>query len=528
VPKPVSLLILVGILWLGLPALAQPKVGASNPQDKPRKIKDEPNDAFKKWLIDVGPILSPEEISAWTKLQNNEEREHFIEDFWRRRDPDPDTEENEYREAYYERLAYVNEHFSSGIPGFKTDRGRIYLKYGKPDEVESHPAGGSYQRESWEGGGSTSTYPFERWWYRNLPGHPDVDIEFVDPTGSGEYRIARNPFEKDALLHVPGAGPPGINQSDYVLAAGGAGNPFSSRAKDSQFDWMDRIRFLNEAPPVNFDHFESTRTRTPVVEDNPLSTAVQISYFKQADDRVMVAFTVQTDNKDLVFRDLGGIQTARVNIAGRITTIAEKRVGFFEDAVTTTAMAGELIEAKVRKSSYQKAVPLAPGRYRLDLLVRDVESGAASLQHVGFEVPKFGTRLAASSLILASVLEQVSDLPASRQFVIGDKKVIPNLTGTFHRGATIGIYLQVYNADIDQTTLRPAVDVEYALIKDGRELMKQAEDWRGVASTGDRLVLARLIDSRSLNPGDYEIEVRIRDRVSNRSLVQKTKVTIEK
>src|SRR5438067_847294 len=519
------LLLLAAMVMFVSPVFSQPKPASSAPQDKPRKIKEEPKKAFIKWSLDVDPIISPEELNAWKKLQTDEERERFIEEFWRRRDPDPDTEENEYREAYYERVAYVNEHFSSGIPGYKTDRGRIYLKYGKPNEVESHPSGGTYNRESYEGGGTTSTYPFERWWYRNIPGHNDIDIEFVDPTGSGEYRIARNPFEKDALLHVPGTGPTGIDQSEYVNAALGVGNPFSSRAKDSEFEWMDRMRILNEAPPVDFDGI-LVRTGKPVTEDSFLTTSVQISYFRQSDDRAMVAFTVQTDNKDLVFRDMGGLQTARLNISGRITSVAGRRVGYFEDAVTTTAMATELVEAKDRKSAYQKALPLPPGRYRIDLLVRDTESGAASLLHVGFEVPKFGTQLASSSLILASVLEQVSDVPASRQFVIGDKKVIPNLTGTFHRGSPVGVYMQIYNAGIDQTTLRPSVDVEYALIRDGKELGKQTEDWRGNSDAGQRLTLKRLIDSRQLIPGDYTLEVRVRDHVSGQSLKQAAKFSV--
>src|ERR671914_2944443 len=116
---------------------------------------------------------------------------------------------------------------------------------------------------------------------------------------------------------------------------------------------------------------------------------------------------------------------------------------------------------------------MLPGRYRIDLLVRDVESGAAGIQRLGFQVPKFGKDLAASSLVLASVLEHVSDVPASRQFVIGDKKVIPNLTATYRRGAPIGVYMQIYNAGVDQTTLRPSVDVEYDLMKDGKEIVKQ-------------------------------------------------------
>ena len=520
-----SILFIALLVFVAPRSLAQ-KPANVDPQNKPRKEKREPKTAFIDWLRDVEPIITPSEVEAWKKLRTDEEREQFIAEFWRLRDPDPDTDENEYREAYYERVAYANEHFSSGVPGVKTDRGRIYLKYGRPDEVESHPSGGSYERDVSEGGGSTSTYPFERWWYRNLPGGTDVDIEFVDPTGTGEYRLARNPFEKDALLHVPGAAPPGISQAEYVMAAGGIGNPFSSRLKDSEFEWLDRGKLLSEAPPVDFDRLRSTGTSSPVIEDNLLTSAVHLSYFKQSDDRVIVAFTIQTDNKDLVFRDSGGIQTARLNIAGRITSVAGRRVGFFEDAVTTTATAEELVEAKDRQSAYQKAVPLAPGRYRIDVLVRDTASGAASLQHVGFEVPKFGAGLTASSLVLASVLEQVSDALASRQFVIGDKKVIPNLTGSYHRGAPIGVYMQIYNAGIDQTTLRPSVDVEYVLLRDGKEIIKQPEDWRGANTSGERLTLARLIDSRSLSPGEYSIEIRVHDQVGGHTLMHSARFTI--
>ena len=511
-------------------ALAQKPAPTSDPQSKPRKIKDEPDKAFKQWIVDVSPIITGPELAAWNKLATNEEREQFIGGFWNLRDPNPDTEENEYREAYYERMAYVNEHFASGIPGYKTDRGRIYLRFGKPDEIESHPSGGAYNSETYERTGSTATYPFERWWYRNLPGSSDVEIEFVDPTGSGEYRIAHNPFEKIALLNVPGGMSTfdGLSQADIVAAANGFGNPFSPRAKDGQFEWMDRIRLISEAPPVNFDRPTGDILHHPVIDDNFLTSATQISFFKQSDDRAIIAFTVQTDNKDLVFKDMGGILTARLNISGRITSVAARRVGFFEDSVSTTATATELVETRDRKSAYQKAVSLPPGRYRIDLLVRDIESGAESRQHVGFEVPRFGTTLSSSSLILASVLEQVSDVPSSRQFVIGDKKVIPNLAGTFHRGAPVGLYMQIYNADIDQTTLRPSVDVEYVLSRDGKELGKQVEDWRGNSDAGQRLTVAHLIGSRGLTPGEYVTEVRVRDRVSGKTITQSAKFTIVK
>jgi GWxTD domain-containing protein len=521
------IILILSVLVVTVNINAQPATKSGDPQDKPRKVKQEPHKAFKQWLQEVEPIIRPEELDAWNKLRTDEEREQFILEFWRLRDTDPDTEENEYREAYFERFAYVNEHFSSGIPGYKSDRGKIYLKYGKPDEIESHPSGGSYQPPSHERYSATSTYPFEKWWYRHIPGRSDVEIEFVDPTGTGEYRIARNPFEKIANLHMPGGvSIPGVNQADIISAAGGFGNPFSSRAKDSWIDWMELMRLRDEAPRVNFDRDIGTGTSTPVTDDNFLTSNLQISFFRQSDDRVIVAFTVQADNRDLVFRDVGGLQTARLNIAGRIMSVSGRRVGVFEDAVTTTATSAELIDAKERKSAYQKALPMLPGRYRIDLLVRDVESGATGIQHVGFEVPKLGKDLAASSLVLASVLKQVSDIPASRQFVIGDKKVIPNLTATYRRGAPLGVYMQIYNAGVDQTTLRPSVDVEYALMKDGKEIGKQTEDWRGNSDSGQRLTLARLVDSRGLAPGEYAIEVRVRDRVSGQSLVQSAKFAI--
>jgi len=507
---------------------------AQDPSEKARNVKPELNKAYKDWLEkDVAYIITDEERKAFKKLQTDDERERFIEEFWRRRDPDPDTDENEYREEYYERIAYANEHFASGIPGWKTDRGRIYIMWGKPDETESHPSGGAYNRESYEGGGSTSTYPFERWFYRYLPGvGSGVEIEFVDPTGSGEYRIARNPDEKDALLHVPGAGltlaeEMGLsNKSDRISNLGGVGMPNYQREQDSPFSRLQILADLQRPPQIKFNDLASA-VNTPVIEDNPLNFDVRVDFFRQSDERVITAFTVQTDNQNLVFKDSGGLQEATLNIFGKITHVSGRRAGVFEDPVTTRATPEELTEAKERKSAYQKAVALSPGRYRVDVIVRDTASGATGVRHVGFEVPKYDTaKLSTSTLVLAAKLEGLGDQPAVGMFTIGNVKVIPNVSGTYHKGTPVGIYMQIYNAGIDQTTLRPSVDVEYALMKDGKEIFKAPEDWRGNSDAGQRLTLARLLDSRTLKPGDYSIEVRVRDRVSGQSLVQTAKFTI--
>lgn len=515
-------------------SLAQKPSQDQDPMNKPRKEKVELKKAYKDWLDkDVAYIITDEERKAFKKLETDDERERFIEEFWRRRDPDPDTDENEYREEYYERIAYANEHFASGIPGWKTDRGRIWIMYGKPDETETHPAGGHYNRESYEGGGSTSTYPFERWFYRYLAGvGSGIEIEFVDPTGSGEYRIARNPDEKDALLHVPGAGltmaeEMGLaDKSDRITGVGGVGMQNYMREQDSPFSRLQILTDLQRPPQIKFNELASA-VNTPIIEDNPLSFDLRVDFFRQSDERVITAFTIQTDNQNLVFKDSGGLAQAQLNIFAKITHVSGRRAGVFEDPVITRATQEELTDAKDRKSAYQKAVALAPGRYRVDVIVRDIESGATGVRHQGFEVPKYDTaKLSTSTLVLATKLEGLGDQPAVGMFTIGNVKVIPNVSGTFHRGTPVGVYMQIYNAGIDQTTLRPSVDVEYALMKDGKEIGKQAEDWRGTSDAGQRLTLARLINSSNLAPGDYAVEVRVKDRVSGQALNQTAKFSV--
>src|ERR1041385_3652931 len=167
--------------------------GLSN-KDKARQkesLNKELEGAYKKWLEqDVGYIITDEERKVFKSLQNDEEREQFIEQFWLRRNPDPESLTNDYKEEHYRRISYANQHFASGIPGWKTDRGRIYIMYGPPDEIDAHPSGGHYERPTEEGGGSTSTYPFEIWRYRYIEGvAQNVEIEFVDPTLTGEYHM---------------------------------------------------------------------------------------------------------------------------------------------------------------------------------------------------------------------------------------------------------------------------------------------------------------------------------------------------
>ena len=509
---------------------------SQDPSGKVRKVVGEVKEAYKKWRnTDVAYIITKEEKRAFDALTTDEERENFIENFWRRRDPNPDTEENEYREEYYERIAYANEKFTSGIPGWKTDRGRTYIAWGKPDSVESHPSGGSYDRPSYEGGGSTSTYPFEIWFYRHLDNVGDgIEIEFVDPTGSGEYRIARNANEKDALLMVPGAGLTTAEQlglsekGDRISGINNNNNNFQ-REQDSPFRRMEIITSLQRPPQVKFSDLQGIAGGDSGVlfDKEPLQFDLRVDFFRQSDDRVIATFTVQTDNKELSFEKVGGLETAKINIFGRITAVSGKRSGIFEDSVTTNATSAELAEMKDKKSIYQKAVALAPGTYKVDVVVRDVVTGNRGIVNQGFTVPRYDEKkLSTSTMILATKLRSTNERDVGAMFVIGGAKVIPNLAGNYKKGQEVGVYLQVYNAGIDQTTLRPAVDVEYVLTRGGKEVLRQAEDWSGLSDSGQRLTLARLLPTDQLELGEYELKVLTKDRVGGQAIENKSKFTI--
>jgi TonB family protein len=181
---------------------------------------------YRKWLVeDVGYIITPEERDRFLALRNDQERDFFIEQFWDRRNPDPTSTRNAFKEEHYRRIAYTNLHFASSMPGWKTDRGRIYIMYGKPDKIESHPTGGAYNRPTNEGGGTITAYPFEEWWYRHIDGiGDDIQIEFVDQSTTGEYRMAMSPDEKDVFINVPGAGLTSVQQPNssgvYVMGPG--------------------------------------------------------------------------------------------------------------------------------------------------------------------------------------------------------------------------------------------------------------------------------------------------------------------
>jgi GWxTD domain-containing protein len=544
------LFLIFSLLCSSFAVFAQDKKDKDREKEQKKKQdaarKEKLDKVYERWMNeDVAWIITDEEKKTFKLLKTDEEREQFIEQFWLRRDPDPDTDVNEYREEYYQRIAYANEHYTSGIPGWKTDRGRMYIMFGKPDEIESHPSGGSYDRPTWEGGGTTSTYPFEIWWYRYIEGvGSDVEIEFVDPTGSGEYRIARSPNEKDALLYVPNAGLTLAEQlglsskADRIAGYSNnynSNNMFGQRAKDQPFERLELLSKIQRAPRVKFNDLlgYANESEIPRVAQDILPVNLRVDFQRVTETAVIASFTVQMENQDLVYKDKGGIQEAAVNIFGRITGVSGRRAGLFEDVVTSQYTTEQIQGGanNFTKSVYPKRMTLAPGNYKIDLVVRDVNSGKTGVIRHGFVVPKYPEGdLSASTLVLASRLEPLNGRLPTSPFDMGSLRVIPNASGAFRNGQTLGVYMQVYNVQIDQATLRPSVDVEYVIKQGDKEVARIREDGRNSLSSlnSQQITLGRLIPLKDLKEGNYHFAVIVTDKVAGKTLMREESFQIVK
>jgi GWxTD domain-containing protein len=484
-----------------------------------QRLRKELSATYRGWVEqDVAYIMSDEERAAFGRLQTDEEREQFIEQFWLRRDPTPDTVENEYKEEHYRRIAYANEHFASGVPGWKTDRGRIYITWGAPDERDEHPSGGSYQRTPEEGGGTTSTYPFEIWRYRHLEGvEEDVNLEFVDPTMSGEYRLTTDPCEKDALAKVPGAGPTQMElmglsaRSDRFSNTNGTtcGAPLGGQTeKMNPFHRIELAARVMSAPPVRFNDLRSVVEST--VHYGALPFRVQVNYFPLTEASVLTYVTLQFENKDLQFQLRDGVQQATVNVFGKVTTITHRPVTPFEATVTVSSPEAMLAELARGRSVYNTVLPLPPGSYRLDVAAKDAVSGSVTHYQAPLTVPRLDPeKLQTSAIVLTDVMEKVASKSiGSGQFVIGDTKVRPRVDGRFERSERLGVYCKVYNAG-------PEAKVEYEIVKAGTgERVYSAEE--DVSGSGGEATLRRVVELRGLAPGAYELRLKISDGSLNR------------
>lgn len=518
-----------------------------SPEQQKKAVLEKESGYYKKWVNeDVRWIITDEELSAWKKLTTNAERDNFIEAFWQRRDPTPDTEENEYKDEHYRRIAYANEHFAAGVPGWRTDRGRMYIMYGKPDSIETHPMGGPYQRPAEEGGGSTETYPFETWRYRYLEGiGQEIEIEFVDTCGCGEYHMTIDRSEKDALLHVPNAGLTDMESMGMANKAdrfrGGVESLgqgfFNQNNQTKQFDRLETFAKLNRAPEVKFKDLEAVVNTK--IRYNLLPFDARVDFVRVTSDTVLVPITIQIPNSGLTFVNKDGVARATVNLFLRMTTLTGKIAQTFEEPLRLDVPA-ELLDKVVNNVGvYWKAFPMRPGHYRLDIVVKDVNGDKLGTLGQSVMVPEFSEdKLATSTLILADVLQPVpSREVGSGDFVLGTNKVRPKVAPSAGKPAVfkkaqnpaVNFWMQVYNLTLDEKTKKPSATVEYQIVNTGtnQPVVDITENTDQMGNVGDQLTLQKSLPLNKLEPGLYQVTIKVNDLVSKQTISPTAKFVVE-
>jgi len=499
-----------------------------------KALKIELSKTYKKWLDeDVRWIITDQERSAFMQLSNDEERDQFIEAFWQRRDPTPDTEENEFKEEHYRRIAYANEHFAAGIPGWKTDRGRMYIVFGPADEIEAHPSGGTYDRPMEEGGGTTSTFPFETWRYRYIEGiGQEVIIEFVDTCMCGDYHMTLDRSEKDALKMTPNGGltmyeQMGMaNKTDRFTTGGleqlGAG-PMSAGLQSKQFDRLEQFAKLQAAPQVKFKDLEEIVSHKITINLMPFD--VRADFVKVTSDTVLVPITIQIRNRDVTFQNKDGVERGTVNIFMRVTTLTGKIVQTFEEPVQIDVPVELLPKMAENANVYWKAIPLriSQNRYRLDIVVKDVNGDRTGSWSRAIQIPDFSEdKLSSSTLIIADVMEPVATKNVGTgSFVIGAMKVRPRVAPSdgkpilFKRNQKLNFWMQVYNLSVDEKTHKPSATFEYNVTDaNNKAIIHTVESTETMGNVGDQVTLQKTLSAANLPPGLYKIEIKVNDNLS--------------
>jgi GWxTD domain-containing protein len=513
-----------------------------------KAVRQELKGAFKTWLEqDVTYIISDEERKSFKSLSNDEERESFIENFWLRRNPNPDSPDNEFREEHYRRIQYANDHYAAGKPGWKTDRGHVYIAFGAPDSIEAHPSGGAYQRPLDEGGGETATFPFETWHYRYLQGIGDnIDLEFVDTCQCGDYHFTIDRGEKDALAHVPGMGATQWEQMGQAKKAdrfkGGfetlGTGPLASSQQAKQFDRIELAAKIFAPPPIKFKDLESFITEHKLISGPIFPFDVRTDFVRVTSSTVLVPITLQIKNRDVTFVTKDGVSKGVVNILGKVTTLTHKTVQTFEDTVEIQQPAELLEKSLDRKSIYWKAIPLLPGLYRLDIAIKDVSNpDHIGIYGKGLDVPTYhDEKLATSSLILADQMYAVSSREiGAGNCVIGNTHICPRVSPNaatpvnFKRSQQINFWMQVYNLGINDTTKSNEAKVTYQILDFATNtvVFEKEQDSKDFGEHSDQLTVEKTLPVAGLQPGKYKVTIKINDTISKQEIAQSAPFVVE-
>ena len=470
-------------------------------------------------------IMTENERKRYKNLITDEQRIAFVESFWLRRDPTGGTPENEYRSEYLERYGFVAGAFSAGRPGWSTDRGRIYLLLGPPHSIERNPMG-RYGLER----------PSEIWTFNNLgiPGVPaSIDVTFVDFKGTGDFEIV-----SDLDATAPIVTDLGFAESNLLALAMRRAEPREdlgmidprtglNRVRDvdtthlmmRELDLQQQLRAI-EDPSRNITLDELVETRASF-DHLPVLAAAGIVY-GGAEAKIPVSFAVP-------YSALGRERSAeqvqyRLDYLVRLMNDEEVEVARREDALTIRLPADQEARSKQRMLNFEESLTAEPGRYRLQVFVRDLRREALGVFERDLEVaPARDGGLSLSSLFVAGAIIKGASLATPRPFRFGPVRVVPSLDASFGQDQSVGFYLEAYGTQNDADE-RKRIRVEIFVMRDDRLFMGIPTSFLRPAA--EPVGISAMIPLRKCSPGDYVLRIRVTDEVTGERLERESSFTV--
>lgn len=321
------------------------------------------------WLTeDVALIIAPEERCAFLHLATDKERDQFIEQFWSRRAPDPKSFDNSFKREHYERIVTANQKFSGQLPGWRTERGRIYVMFGPPDSIELHPSGEKTGRPPQEGA-ETYQYRWEAWHYRHLDDvGENVEIEFVDPSGSGDYRLTLSPEKKDEVIFNPPYNLGRNWREEGTTRSANVVEPFVGAVPSPQVQFKDLEAVVSSQltrQQVQFTHRVEFAAATDATTFTEISVSLPSNHPSSPNTIVK--------------------SPAEFEIFGRVSKPSGWIIETFERKISLTTQ---------NNSGHSQAdnefhLALAPGTYRLAIVVKDLASADIGTLFTAFDVPPY-------------------------------------------------------------------------------------------------------------------------------------------
>ncbi len=507
-----SLLLFLAFQLWGITACPAEAITSRLQKDLPQFYKD--------WLAkDVIYIITPKEKEVFLELRTEKERDIFVQAFWKQRDPTPGTPANEFKEEHYRRISYANEHFGreTSRPGWMTDRGKIYILLGPPQDISA-----------FEGG--TFVHPVTIWSYQGKPeyGLPSYfDIAFYKRRGMGEYILYSPTLDGPMSLLINYRGDPIDVSSAYqqlrkynvrlaeVSLSLIPGESLSFGQPSLASDML--IGQLSSLPEkvVDATYAEALLKFKDVIEveytANYIGSESLASVIQDDSGIFFVHYSVQPDKLSVLSDDKDFRLDFDLN--GIVTDLNGNLVFQYDRTFPLQFTAGQIQDIGKTAVVIQDAIPLVPGEYKFSLLMKNT----ASKEFTSFEkmitIPDTSSSgFGISPLLLGYKIEKIPLLPrVNKPFRVSDLQISCQARNVFHPKEGLVVFFQMFGLP---ESLRQNGRLEFAFFRQDQEFKKEE---RRLAEIAQRNVFQEF-SLQEFPPDYYSIRVSVLDEQS-RALV---------